>query len=273
MSRPASLPEPLWSRAAGAPCRLLMLDYDGTLAPLRVNRHAAVPPPDLLDTLRAIGSSGGTILAVISGRPVAELTRFLVDVNARMFGEHGWEARTAEGRVIRYPLPVACREALDQAAAAARAEPWGGRLEHKRTGLVLHTRGLAPGEARTIESACESLWEHSVHGGLQLRRTDGGIELRARGRSKRTAVRELIAASPRGTLPVYIGDDETDEDAFDAVRSEGFGLLVASETRATRATGWLRSVDEVRVFLQGWLMLTQGQLEAPGRLPLPVRRS
>ena len=171
------------------------------------------------------------------------------------------------------PLPSIRRKALDRAASAVRGEVWADRVETKRTSLMLHTRGLPDDDARRIESACKRLWAGAAgDGGLRLSTVSGGIELRAPGRDKGIAVREMIGESRPGTFPVYVGDDETDEDAFKEVRATGFGMLVSAEHRPSLATGRLRSIDETTAFLMQWLRLIDGAGRTSGPPPARVRK-
>lgn len=244
------IPDDLWHRVQSAPHRLLITDYDGTLAPFRVERQEALPAEGVRDLLERLCAQGGTRLAVVSGRPVAELDRLLGGLPIRMAGEHGWEARAAGGRLVQYPIPIDSLNALRRAAEAAAAEEWGARVETKRASLVLHTRGLEAPEAARIEAAGARLWASAIRTrALRLYGARGGIELRVPGRHKGTAVRELLAESPPGTLPIYIGDDSTDEDAFAVVREAGFGVLVCDEARPSLARGRLPSIEDVATFL------------------------
>lgn len=253
------LPRDFWSRAAAARHRLLMLDYDGTLAHFHLDRMEAAPSADLLELVRRTATSRGTRVAIVSGRPIIELERLIGHLPVSMVGEHGWESKSAGGKIVRFPPAPACAEALARAAAAAASRGWDARLERKSAGIVLHTRGLPEAKARSMEAACSDTWGAEVaRAGLLMRPAAGGIELRAPGRDKGTAVRELMAASPPGTLPVYVGDDETDEDAFAEGRSEGFGLLVSRAERPSQAAGRVSSVEDLTLLLEGWLELVEG---------------
>jgi trehalose-phosphatase len=255
----AFIPPAFWTRARSAGSRLLMLDYDGTLVPHRIDRAAAAPTPIVLDRLRRIAGGGGTSLAVVSGRTVEELEHFLQDVPACLIGEHGWEQRRRDGVVRRHPLPPGAREALDRAARLARDRPWAGRLEVKRASILLHTRGLPEHETMLMERECAALWEETtLDDVVRLRSVRGGLELRACGRNKGTAVTEMIDASPPGTLPIFVGDEETDEDAFAALRETGFGILIAAEARATMASGRLLSPAAVTALLGEWIRIVEG---------------
>jgi trehalose-phosphatase len=251
---PAGLPGELWRAVAAAAHRLLVLDYDGTLAPLREDRDTAFPLPGALPVLERIAADPRTTLAIVSGRPVADLDRLLRLPGAHAIGEHGWEGRAPGGPIELHPLPEGCAAALARAADAAAARGFGDRLERKRASVMAHTRGLPAARARAVESACRALWaEAAGTAPLRLRPVDGGLELRAVGRDKGTAVRDLLGGCPPGTTAVYIGDDHTDEDAFRALGAAGFGLRVSRDDRPTAARGHLGSCAEVLAFLERWV--------------------
>jgi trehalose 6-phosphate phosphatase len=253
----AGVPQALWGRVGSAAHRLLMLDYDGTLAPFRPDRAMAVPLPRSLDALRKIAGGSRTSVAIVSGRPLEEVERLVGPLTAVFVGEHGWDRRSATGGVVRVALDPRVAAALDRGAEAARMAGAGAHLERKRIGVVLHTRQLPPEEARALEDRCAAAWTQVVEGlPLSVDRIDGGVELRARGRDKGTTVRELLDEAPRGTLGVFVGDDLTDEDAFAAVAGKGFGIRVGTGTRASRATGSLPSCEAVASFLEQWLRAT-----------------
>src|SRR5262249_55519775 len=144
-----------------------------------------------------------------------------------LFGEHGWERGGRGARRIRFALSRASRAALARAARAALARGFRARLEQKRAAIVFHARGLGARAARRTLAAAAALGLPEVRrGDLVLEPTHGGLELRAARRNKGTAVRSLIAAAPARTLAVFVGDDRTDEDAFEEVRTHGFGVRV-----------------------------------------------
>lgn len=253
----AGIPRRLWLDAKVASHRLLMLDYDGTLAPFRIDRREAFPLPGAVERLDAIAARGATRVAVVSGRPIAELDLLLGPLEATLIGEHGWEEREPGGPILQELMPEIARAALERAAEAASGCDWQDRLERKRTSLVLHTRGLPPEEASRIESECEALWWFVEGAGLQRRSVNGGVELRACGRGKGTAVRHLIASSPLRPFAVYLGDDDTDEDAFGAVQPDGYGIRIGPASYPSRAVGRLTSWEAVPQFLDKWSLVVE----------------
>jgi trehalose-phosphatase len=235
-----------------------MLDYDGTLAPFRVDRERATPSPGVMPALRAIAESSRTRIAIVSGRRLDQLESLLGALDAVRVGEHGWEEHAPGQETLRHPLPEGTGAALEGAAAAASARGWADHLERKRASIVLHTRDLARDRAAEIEQVCSRLWAHAGMG-LRLTRIDGGLELRVSGRHKGTAVRDLMARSQPGTLPVYVGDDATDEDAFEAVMPGGLGIRVGQDDRPTLARARIRGPEAVADFLESWLRKVEGR--------------
>jgi len=216
----SGIPPGLWRRIRRARHRLLMLDYDGTLAPLTVERAEARPAAATVTSLRALAARPRTRVVIVSGRPLRELERLLGAIPVHRIGEHGWEERRLRGRIVRHRLPAAAALALEQAERIARRRGWSAHLERKRSGLVIHTRVLAPPRARALARAARAAWAAiAPGGGLKLEPIHGGIELRAAARNKGSVARALASEAPRGTLAVYVGDDRTDEDAFQALRA------------------------------------------------------
>ncbi len=251
------IPGTLWGMVAVARHRLLMLDYDGTLAPFVEERDKAVPVPEALSLLRKIASMTLTSVAIVSGRPLAEVEGFLGDLPAVFVGEHGWERREPHGEIIRRPLDTSVGTTIAEATSAAEAAGWGDLLERKRSAVVLHTRGLPDDRAHELQDECARTWERLADRRVAIDRIDGGVELRAREGNKGTVALTLLTQAVPGTLGVFIGDDVTDEDAFDVVRDWGFGVRVGPTNEPTIAQGRLPSCEAVSAFLKEWLRVTE----------------
>lgn len=254
MDTTQGIPTALWDEVRHAGHRLLMLDYDGTLAPFRTAREQAVPWPRSLERVRAIAAAAHTTVAIVSGRPLAELIPLLGPLDAEFVGEHGWERRDRGGDIVREPLPAPLRAQLEAAAAQAEAHGWAARLERKRTALVLHVRDLPPARSRDVLARAAEAWSApALPPQFRLERIDGGLELRACGHDKGTAVRRLLSRQAPGTLAVFVGDDLTDEAAFAVVREHGFGVRVGERPRDSLAQASLPSYRAVPAFLDAWL--------------------
>ena len=254
----AGVPAPLWRMVALARHRLLMLDYDGTLAPFVVARGEARPLPRTLELLRRIAGSAHTTVAIVSGRPLLEVEQLIGKLPAIFVGEHGWDQRAPNGEVIHRPLSHSVAATIDAAERLAQDAGWSGFVERKRSSVVLHTRGLPEDRARELQDRCAEAWSRLAAGGhVAVDRIDGGVEFRARGRNKGTVALSLISQSVPGTLGVFVGDDVTDEDAFDVVRELGFGVRVGGDDRPSIAQGRLASCESVPEFLSEWLRITE----------------
>ncbi len=246
-----------WSRVEAARQRCLILDYDGTLAPFRVNRMEALPLEGVVEALGAIRDSGRTCLAMVTGRPLRELLELLGDLGVTLVGSHGSEFREPGGFVERRELSPAQERRFAAAEREARDIAPGARVERKPASVGLHTRGMPELKARWLHEKVRAAWSgNSSEHGLECRRFSGGLELRLRDIHKGTAVARLLEENRDGTLAVYIGDDDTDEDAFEALPGTGIGIRVGPPNARTSARGRLADPTSVREFLQTWIEVT-----------------
>jgi len=247
----------LWERVALADERFLVLDYDGTLAPFREHRMEAFPIDGALDALRAIRDSGRTRLAMLTGRPLRELIALVGNLGIPMVGSHGFEYMMRDGSIELGELSAAQEERLVRAEQEARAMAPVARVERKPASVGLHTRGMRADDARGVVERVSSAWSRDVEErGLECRYFSGGVELRLREAHKGAALKRLIEERGDGALCVYIGDDETDEDAFEALPDTGIGIKVGPPGVRTRAQGRLDDPGAVRWFLQTWAATT-----------------
>jgi trehalose-phosphatase len=242
---------------AGAAEPLLLLDYDGTLAPFRVNRFTARPWAGVRELLTGIQKQGGTRMVIITGRPAAEIAPLLgLDPALEVWGLHGAERLHPDGRrELEEPAP-AVQVALDEVRAYLRRDSLGGLFEDKANGAVMHWRGLAPPDAELVEQRTRALFEPLAHmEGLGLLEFEAGLELRV-GRNKGGAVREILREVGTVGPVAFLGDDVTDEEAFRTVNEASgthLSVLVRAERRKTLADVWLRPPRELKLFLTQWL--------------------
>jgi trehalose-phosphatase len=267
---------PLWTNSAeaavlGQPLRstprsLLMLDYDGTLAPFHVDRFAAVLYPGVADRLATLSGLSRVRLVLISGRPARELRGLLpASTRVEIWGSHGWEQLKSDGSYRLFPLDPVQRAALEQVARDMTALGFSEALEVKPSSLAIHWRSIAPARQEQIRSSIESVFNRIAQpGGLRLLPFDGGLELRSTDRTKGTAVEQILAQEPAAVPVAYLGDDLTDEDAFAALGDRGFSILVRTEVRASCARLWLRPPKELLGFLDEWIAGSQNPAPAAG---------
>jgi trehalose 6-phosphate phosphatase len=235
---------------------LLLLDYDGTLARFRVDRFQARPWAGVRQQLQRIQRHGRTRIAIITGRPAAEIPPMLaLDQPVEVWGLHGAERLHPNGyRELQDPPPAA-RARLDELRAHLRRDSLGALYEDKPNAAVLHWRGHAPARARQIEKRARALFENFAHlEDITLLEFESGLELRA-GRDKGGAVRQILEESGKVAPITYLGDDLTDEAAFQAVNSASgphLSVLMRRSWRATAADVWLRPPAALRTFLARW---------------------
>ncbi len=204
----------------------LLLDLDGTLLDIAPTPDAVVVPPDLLASLRALRTRLDGALAMISGRPVEQVENLLPDAAQAVAGEHGGAIRHAPDEPLdRLDLPSPPEAWFAAGARIAAAHP-GTLLERKANGFVLHYRAV-PALGPALGAALLALAEGS--GRFAVVPARKAWELRPRGADKGTAVEALMRRGPfAGRVPVFIGDDVTDEDGMAAARRlGGVGLRVA----------------------------------------------
>ncbi len=234
--------------------RVLLLDYDGTLAPFTVDRAKAVPYPSVMRVLAALLLLPRLRVAIVSGRAVADLADLIgVRPLPELWGSHGWEHRSVEGTYSLAPVDEACLGVLRRAGEILDAMGVPNLRESKPMSVAAHWRGLPPDEAERVGQRVRHEWAGLVRGvALELHVFDGGLELRAEGRNKGSVVAEVLAGSARDAAVAYCGDDLTDEDAFRALAGKGLRVLVRPTLRETLADIWLLPPVELVDFLERW---------------------
>lgn len=218
----------------------------------------ATPLAGIPEAIEIINSSQHTNLALISGRPVAEVQTLIHNDDIVIAGTHGWELYTPENGVGSPSISRQQQEQLVFAYEEANRLIEQQHIERKLATVAVHTRALPAKQAQRLTQDINELWEgNSQSGEVEIRKFDGGIEFRIVGRTKANAVEEILSMWPESQLTVYVGDDDTDEDAFSYLKSElrdrGLGIRVGESDRASAAQGRLYSVEEVRQFLWDWI--------------------
>ncbi|WP_169719326.1 trehalose-phosphatase [Desulfovirgula thermocuniculi] len=229
---------------------LVMCDYDGTLVPLAPTPEQVKPPPELLDVLDRLARAAGKAVAVISGRRLADLRKMLPVGGLFLAGCHGAELMEPGGKVelLTDPEIAAAIEDLEKRARECVAGHEGFLIENKSFSLALHYRLASPPvAAKVLKRFAGELKALPAGENLQLLWGKKVLEVRPRGVHKGKAVSYLRRKFPRA-VPVYLGDDITDEDAF-AASSEGFAVLVGERPRPSRARFHLASPRDVLAFL------------------------
>jgi len=229
----------------------LFLDIDGTL--LEIAETPGLVHTDRADykLVESVRAAAGGAAALISGRSLAVIDELFHPLRMPAAGLHGIERRDASGEVHRPAYPF---ESLQRAAASLRefaASHEGLVLENKGYSLALHYR-LAPhleqsAHLRVLEAAKNLGDWVEVQGGKMV------AELKPAGRNKGIAIEEFMREPPfAGRIPVFIGDDLTDEHGFQVVnRLGGHSVKVGPEPSA--ATWRIKDPRSVRAWLREWV--------------------
>jgi len=228
----------------------VFLDYDGTLTPIVSHPEDAWLPDSMRQTLRLLAAR--VPVALLSGRDLDDIRgRVLVD-GVVYAGSHGFDIAGAGG--LRRELGTAYLPVLDTAEAELREaldEIPGAQLERKHFSVAAHYRNVNENDAFRVALAMDEVAARH----RELRRMDGKkvYELLPdidwnKGKAMLWLL-ETLGLEGRNALPIYIGDDRTDEDAFRALEQRGIGILVSEQSPPTAARYSLKNPAEVEEFL------------------------
>lgn len=243
---------------------LLLLDYDGTLAPFNTNPSLAVPYSGVTEILDALLSQQQTRVVIISGRAIADILPLLhLKKLPEIWGSHGWQRRYLDGHIDSPPVSEDQQQNINHVKELLTPlQRLGARIEEKPYSVAIHWRGLQSQHITEITSQAESVWKNgSYQSILEFHRFDGGIEYRLSGKHKGHVVNTIHSEAP-DALIAYLGDDMTDEDAFKQLTAPDLGILIRTEYRPTAARLWLRPPQELLSFLQHWHAIRQQHHES-----------
>jgi len=235
----------------------LLIDVDGTLLEIAPHPDRVEVPPGLPRLLERLASERDGALALVSGRPIADLDRLFRPWHGAAAGLHGIERRRPDGTRVESgasPADAAAAAALDRLRPKlqALAHRWPGVwLEDKGRTLALHYRAV-PERGAEIRDRAERLLREQ---GDRLRLIAGKmvVEFQPRHHGKGGAIAAFMAESPfRGRMPVFLGDDTTDEEGFAEVnRRGGVSIRVGAPLATSAAAYRLPSVAAARDWLRG----------------------
>lgn len=230
----------------------VFLDYDGTLTPI-------VSRPDLAQLSETMHASLECLshlctIAVISGRDLADVQEKVGITTIFYAGSHGFDIAGPGKEHVQFEQGTEYLSLLGQAEAELReklATIEGCLVERKRFSIAVHYRQVEPSAVPMVkETVADTL---RLHTQLRLSKGKKVYELQPnidwdKGKALRWLLKALDLNRPE-VVPVYIGDDVTDEDAFTAIRDDGIGILVAEAAKQTKARYRLKDPDEVQRFL------------------------
>jgi trehalose 6-phosphate phosphatase len=222
-------------------------DIDGTLVDIAPTPWEVRLERDLLELLLRLHHATGGAVALISGRSIADIDSLFHGQKLPVAGQHGIERRDSHGNVTRHRLPTGKLASVRGQLGQIAARHPGLLLEDKELSLALHYRQQpALGSyvhrlMRTVQAEIGP--DYSVQLGKRI------VELKPSGRDKGQAVGEFMAEAPfAGRMPVFVGDDVTDEHGFKVVNSlGGYSIKVG---RGRSSARWrLAGVEAVRAWL------------------------
>ena len=226
------------------PGSAVFLDFDGTLVDLAPTPDGVRLEPGMVEALALLSERHGGALALISGRPVAQIDAMLAPLVLPVAGVHGVERRGADGALHVAATPDVS-PVLARARALAAMYP-GLLVEQKRGAVALHYR-LAP----ELEQLCVQEMSDAVQAcpGVLLLHGKMVLEAKPAATDKGGAIAAFLRETPfSGRRPVFAGDDTTDEAGFAFVQQVGGqGVKVGSGPSA--ATLRLASPGALRATL------------------------
>jgi trehalose 6-phosphate phosphatase len=234
-----------WSSTQGT---ALFLDFDGTLADLAPQPDAVVIAPELIDLLLQLRDQFKGALAIVSGRPLSDLDHYLAPLVLPAAAEHGALRRLPDGALIAFERPDLTR--VIEVAQALQAQHAGLRVEVKTAAVALHYR-----HAPRLEDLCRQTLARVVKEtpGTSLLSGKFVFEVKPSGVDKGKAIAAFMGEAPfAGRVPVFAGDDVTDESGFEVVQSLG-GLGLKIGDGPTQALHRLGSPTDMRHWLASML--------------------
>lgn len=237
----------------------LFTDYDGTLTPIVPQPEGATLSGEMRSLLQNLAQY--CTVAVISGRDLADVRQMVGLDNLYYAGSHGFDIAGPD-------LKMQQEDAVESLPDLNAAENWlreqfsdlpGVRVERKRFAIALHYREASPDAVQQMESALETILSDYP----KLRQSSGKqiFELQPdvqwdKGQAILWLLDQLDLNQP-DVMPIYLGDDTTDEDGFRAMCDRGIGIRVGADGDATQATYVLPDPDAVQQFCQALLQSLQ----------------
>ncbi|MEX2180177.1 MAG: trehalose-phosphatase [Gemmatimonadaceae bacterium] len=270
------LTDAVGNRLDGAPL-VVLLDLDGTLAPIAATPEGAQVPAETKEVLRRLIATPGLFLAVVSGRSAQDAASLAGVDGLWVVGNHGFESREPRGDIVPddrvLPFERAVADVARDLAVLESSVP-GSLVENKRWTLSVHYRLVDPA---AVPSLKERVRESGERAGLRASEGKQVMELRpaveiSKGTASVALAERLGGLTGAGNV-IYAGDDRTDEDAFRALRARSRSAVTvrivadeAPEFRVpTEAEFALSSPAELRVALE-WLAARRSAREALKRV-------
>jgi trehalose 6-phosphate phosphatase len=227
----------------------IFTDFDGTLVEIADSPDEVDVPDFLAGHLERAARELDSAFAVITGREISDIDRYLAPLHLPIAGAHGTQRRRADGSFEAIdPQTISGAEEIAHAIEPLVMANPGLLMEAKEGAVALHYR-----QAPELEGAARLAMEEAVNSSTEFTIVPGKmvLEARPRGISKGTALRAFMQEEPfAGRTPIFIGDDTTDEDAFIAAQELG-GVGIKLGEGHTAARMRIANVASVHALIQG----------------------
>jgi len=231
-----------------APDWAMFLDVDGTLVDYAPHPDAVHLPPSLLRTLRTLTEALDGAVALVSGRAIVDLDRLFAPERFSAAGQHGAEARRDEDYHVFVPSPRVLKEVLVPAYEMARARP-RIRVEDKGLSATIHYRG-AEGQRDTLHDVLRRAIAQSGQE-FRLLASHLAFDIMPVAANKGSALDWFMSAAPfAGRVPVFVGDDRTDEDGFAAAIARGGRAIKVGEPKGSVAPWHVEAPQQLHHWLE-----------------------
>lgn len=251
---------PFFRKVEAAKQRVLLVDYDGAIAPSSSDQHGAFPYAGILKRLQIVLTECRTRLIIVSRRAAGEIPG-LLGIHPEIWGTHGLERIRPDGHCQEVHANDNAFLILAQAENRLEEEGLGEYIEFKLAGVAVHWKNLAAGEAMRVRRMAAAVFEpFAARKGLAVAEFEEGFELRLVRANKGYSLRSMLRELNHATAVAYLGNDDTDEDAFRVLGNRGLSVLVSPELRPSAAHIWLKPPQEVVEFLDQWICACQGGL-------------
>jgi len=240
----------LLQRYRAADRRLIVLDYDGTLAPFAIEPGSAKPSAEVLEILRRMLTDERNDVYIVSGRDAATLERWLGHLRIGLVAEHGMKHRQPGGVwKVATGGHIEWMEEVEEAMSAYAGLCPGSFVERKEFSVAWHYRAADEQNAGMGLAALQrQLLPHTASGGLQLLPGNKILEMRTAGTDKGVAVKQLLNNTTYDFV-LCAGDDRTDEDMFQVLKGHANACTVKVGGGASCAQYAIDSVAALLVLL------------------------
>jgi trehalose 6-phosphate phosphatase len=226
----------------------LLLDVDGTILDLAPTPQGVWVPPSLRRAMGRLTERSGGALALVSGRSLSELDLLFSPLQLPAIGGHGAEFRPAAGAEVPVRSPTPLDAAIKRKFAVVAEIGPGVLIEDKGYAIALHYR-LAPQLEAVVKKAVGAICAENPSAPIEVLPGKFVLEVKQRGFSKATGVRELMRYPPFADRhPIFIGDDVTDEPVFEMI-GEFDGLAFSVGRMVAGVNGHFERPEAVRSWL------------------------